>query len=165
MDVVLECTGAFKKPRIFRSTLKLVQKVLVSAPAPGADMTIVYGVNHQSYDPKKHNVVSNASCTTNCLAPVAKVLHETFEIEQGLMTTVHSYTNDQNVLDAGHKDLRQARAASSVNDSHNNRCGGSGWFGSSELKEIKWFGRASPYAKRVHGRSGYTNKKSECRCH
>lgn len=112
VDVVLECTGAFKKAEDFQKHIKAgAKKVLVSAPAPGADMTIVYGVNHQSYDPKKHNVVSNASCTTNCLAPVAKVLHETFEIEQGLMTTVHSYTNDQNVLDAGHKDLRRARAA------------------------------------------------------
>lgn len=112
VDLVLECTGAFKKKEDF---LKHVQggakRVLVSSPAEGADLTIVYGVNHNQYDPSKHVVVSNASCTTNCLAPVAKVLHEKFGIERGFMTTVHSYTNDQRLLDGGHKDLRRARAA------------------------------------------------------
>ncbi|MCP6657854.1 type I glyceraldehyde-3-phosphate dehydrogenase, partial [Klebsiella pneumoniae] len=80
-------------------------------PATNEDITIVMGVNHDAYDPKKHNIISNASCTTNCLAPVAKVLHETFGIEKGLVTTVHSYTNDQQILDLPHKDLRRARAA------------------------------------------------------
>lgn len=112
VDIVLECTGAFKKKEEF---LKHIQggakRVLVSAPADGADLTVVVGVNHQNYDPSKHHVVSNASCTTNCLAPVAKVLHEKFQIERGMMTTVHSYTNDQRILDGGHKDLRRARAA------------------------------------------------------
>ncbi len=111
-DIVLECTGAFKSKDDF---MKHVQggakRVLVSAPADGVDLTAVFGINHAKYDPATHFVISNASCTTNCLAPVAKVLHETFGIEQGLMTTIHSYTNDQPVLDAGHKDLRRARAA------------------------------------------------------
>jgi glyceraldehyde 3-phosphate dehydrogenase len=112
VELVLECTGAFKSKEDF---LKHIQggakKVLVSAPADGADLTAVYGINHAQYDPSKHQVVSNASCTTNCLAPLAKVIHENFGIEHGLMTTVHSYTNDQQVLDAVHKDLRRARAA------------------------------------------------------
>jgi glyceraldehyde 3-phosphate dehydrogenase len=84
---------------------------MVSAPADGADITMVYGINHESYDPAKHHVVSNASCTTNCLAPLAKVLHDSFEIEQGMMTTIHSYTNDQRILDAPHSDMRRARSA------------------------------------------------------
>jgi len=88
-----------------------VKKVIISAPADGPDATFVLGVNDKSYDPAKHNVVSNASCTTNCLAPVAKVLHETFGIHSGTMTTIHSYTNDQKLLDLPHKDLRRARAA------------------------------------------------------
>jgi glyceraldehyde 3-phosphate dehydrogenase len=111
-DIVLECTGAFKGKDDFMKHIQGgAKRVLVSAPADGADLTVVYGINHGKYDPAAHQVLSNASCTTNCLAPVAKVLNETFGIEQGLMTTVHSYTNDQQVLDAGHKDLRRARAA------------------------------------------------------
>jgi glyceraldehyde 3-phosphate dehydrogenase len=85
--------------------------VIVSAPATDPDVTLVLGVNEKSYDPAKHHVISNASCTTNCLAPVVKVLHETFGVEKGFMTTIHSYTNDQKILDAPHKDLRRARAA------------------------------------------------------
>ena len=88
-----------------------VKKVIISAPAKNEDITIVLGVNDAAYDPAKHNIISNASCTTNCLAPVAKVLHEHFVIEKGSMTTIHSYTNDQHVLDFPHKDLRRARAA------------------------------------------------------
>ena len=111
-DVVLECTGAFKGKEDFVKHLAGgAKKVLVSAPADGVDLTVVYGINHNSYEPSKHQVLSNASCTTNCLAPVAKVLNDAFGIEQGLMTTIHSYTNDQPVLDAVHKDLRRARAA------------------------------------------------------
>ncbi len=87
------------------------RKVIVSAPATDPDLTIVLGVNDKAYDPAKHHILSNASCTTNCLAPVAKVLHETFGIEKAFMTTIHSYTNDQKILDAPHKDLRRARAA------------------------------------------------------
>lgn len=111
-DIVFECTGAFKGKEDFVKHIQAgAKKVLVSAPADGADLTVVYGINHNQYDPSKHQVVSNASCTTNCLAPLAKVLHEAFGIETGMMTTIHSYTNDQQVLDAGHKDLRRARAA------------------------------------------------------
>lgn len=112
VDVVLECTGAFKKKEEFMAHIQAgAKRVLVSAPADGVDATFVYGVNHQSYDSAKHFVISNASCTTNCLAPLVKVLHETFGVENGTMTTVHSYTNDQQILDAPHKDLRRARAA------------------------------------------------------
>jgi glyceraldehyde 3-phosphate dehydrogenase len=111
-DLILECTGAFKSKEDFLKHLHAgAKKVLVSAPADGVDLTVVFGINHEGYDPSKHQVLSNASCTTNCLAPVAKVLHEAFGIDQGLMTTIHSYTNDQQVLDAPHKDLRRARAA------------------------------------------------------
>ena len=88
-----------------------MKKVIISAPAKNEDITIVLGVNDDAYDPAKHNIISNASCTTNCLAPVVKVLHDKFGIQKGSMTTIHSYTNDQNVLDFPHKDLRRARAA------------------------------------------------------
>jgi glyceraldehyde 3-phosphate dehydrogenase len=112
VDVVLECTGAFKKKEEFMAHIKAgAKRVMVSAPADGVDKTIVYGLNHKSYDPAKDFVISNASCTTNCLAPVVKVLNETFGIENGMMTTIHSYTNDQRILDAPHKDLRRARSA------------------------------------------------------
>lgn len=112
VDLVLECTGAFKSKDDFMKHIHAgAKRVLVSAPADGVDMTVVYGINHEAYDPKAHHVISNASCTTNCLAPVAKVLNESFGIENGMMTTIHSYTNDQHVLDAPHKDLRRARAA------------------------------------------------------
>ncbi|MEO0334938.1 MAG: type I glyceraldehyde-3-phosphate dehydrogenase [Pseudomonadota bacterium] len=112
VDIVLECTGAFKEKADFMKHVEAGAKfVLVSAPAPGADHTMVYGINHESFDPKDHTVVSNASCTTNCLSPLAKVLNDEFGIVSGFMTTVHSYTNDQRILDNGHKDLRRARAA------------------------------------------------------
>ncbi len=112
IDVVLESTGLFTSREKAELHLKAgAKKVIISAPATNEDITIVMGVNSHLYDPKKHNIISNASCTTNCLAPVAKVLHETFGIEKGLVTTVHSYTNDQQILDLPHKDLRRARAA------------------------------------------------------
>ncbi len=112
IDVVLEATGLFTAREKAELHLKAgAKKVVISAPATGEDITIVMGVNHTLYDPKKHHIISNASCTTNCLAPVAKVLHEAFGIEKGLVTTVHSYTNDQQILDLPHKDLRRARAA------------------------------------------------------
>lgn len=112
-DIVLECTGAFKDKSDFMQHINGgAKRVLVSGPAEkGADLTMVYGINHESYDPSKHTVVSNASCTTNCLAPLAKVMNDTFGVEHGTMMTVHSYTNDQKILDAPHKDLRRARAA------------------------------------------------------
>ena len=112
IDVVVESTGLFTNAEDAKKHIRgSVKKVLISAPAKGEDITICMGVNDKSYDPSKHHVISNASCTTNCLAPVAKVLHETFGIESGLMTTIHSYTNDQKLLDLPHPDLRRARAA------------------------------------------------------
>lgn len=111
VDVVLETTGKFKNREQVQPHLDNgAKKVLIAAPAIGEDLTIVLGVNDDMYDPKKHNIISNASCTTNCLAPFTKVLLDNFGIETGLMTTVHSYTNDQKILDAAHKDLRRARA-------------------------------------------------------
>jgi len=112
VDVVLECTGLFTDRAKAEGHITAgAKKVVISAPAKNQDLTIVMGVNHGDYDPAKHHIISNASCTTNCLAPVAKVLLDNFGIERGLMTTVHSYTNDQNLLDLPHKDLRRARAA------------------------------------------------------
>jgi glyceraldehyde 3-phosphate dehydrogenase len=111
-EVVVESTGRFTDGPLAAKHLRgSVKKVIISAPAKGEDVTIVLGVNNEMYDASKHNVVSNASCTTNCLAPVTKVLHEQFGILKGSMTTIHSYTNDQVVLDNIHKDLRRARAA------------------------------------------------------
>ena len=111
-QIVVESTGRFTEAKDASKHLQgTVKKVIISAPAKGEDITIVLGVNDSSYDAAKHHIISNASCTTNCLAPVAKVLHEKFVIEKGSMTTIHSYTNDQNVLDFPHKDLRRARAA------------------------------------------------------
>ena len=112
VDVVLECTGKFTdRDKAAVHLAAGAKRVLVSAPAKGADATFVIGVNEKSFDPSRHAIVSIASCTTNCLAPVLSVLDETFGIERGLMTTVHAYTNDQRVHDAPHKDLRRARAA------------------------------------------------------
>jgi glyceraldehyde 3-phosphate dehydrogenase len=112
VDVVLECTGRFTAREGAQKHLDAgAKKVIISAPAKGPDITIAFGINHDQYDAGKHHIISNASCTTNCLAPVAKTLQDTFGIEKGLMTTVHSYTNDQRVLDLTHEDLRRARAA------------------------------------------------------
>jgi len=111
-QVVIESTGKFTEGEQAKKHLHgPVKKVIISAPAKNEDITIVLGVNEGKYDPARHHVISNASCTTNCLAPVAKVLHDTFKIESGTMTTIHSYTNDQVILDFPHKDLRRARAA------------------------------------------------------
>jgi glyceraldehyde 3-phosphate dehydrogenase len=111
-QVVVESTGKFTKAEEARKHLRgPVKKVIISAPATGEDITIVMGVNEDKYDPAKHHIISNASCTTNCLAPVAKVLQDKFKIVSGTMTTIHSYTNDQVILDFPHKDLRRARAA------------------------------------------------------
>jgi glyceraldehyde 3-phosphate dehydrogenase len=113
VTVVIESTGKYtKRPEVIQHIEKGgAAKVIVSAPATDPDITLVLGVNETSYDPAKHHVLSNASCTTNCLAPVVKVLHDEYGIERGFMTTIHSYTNDQKILDAPHKDLRRARAA------------------------------------------------------
>lgn len=111
-DVVLECTGLFTKKE--KAQLHIqggAKKVIISAPSPDPDLTLAFGVNHTAYKPESHSIISNASCTTNCLAPVAKVIVDTFGVVRGTMTTVHSYTNDQQILDLPHKDLRRARAA------------------------------------------------------
>ena len=111
-QIVVESTGLFADREKAAAHLgDSVQKVIISAPAKSPDLTVCLGVNDDQYDPAQHSVISNASCTTNCLAPIAKVLHETFGIQEGLMTTIHSYTNDQKILDLPHKDLRRARAA------------------------------------------------------
>ena len=112
VDVVFESTGLFTdRDAAAKHIAAGAKRVVITAPAKGPDITVVMGVNNDKYDPAKHQIISNASCTTNCLAPVAKVLHETFGIKKGWMTTVHAYTNDQQLLDLPHKDLRRARAA------------------------------------------------------
>ena len=112
VDVVIESTGFFTDREGAAKHLDGgAKKVIISAPAKGPDVTMVLGVNDDAYDPEAHHVISNASCTTNCVAPLAKVLHDEFTIEQGFMTTIHAYTNDQNILDLPHEDLRRARAA------------------------------------------------------
>ena len=112
IETVMECTGLFRDKEKASGHLEAgAKKVIISAPAKGPDITVVMGVNHHEYDPQKHHIVSNASCTTNCLAPACKVLLDNFGIEKGLMTTTHSYTGDQRLLDFPHKDLRRARAA------------------------------------------------------
>ena len=112
VDIVIESTGRFTDAEKAKAHIQAgARKVLISAPAKGEDITICMGINEKSYDASKHHIVSNASCTTNCLGPLAKVLHENFKIQHGLMTTIHSYTNDQVILDFPHKDLRRARAA------------------------------------------------------
>jgi glyceraldehyde 3-phosphate dehydrogenase len=111
-DIVIESTGLFTDAEKARQHAENgAKKVIISAPAKNEDVTIVMGVNHDTYDPANHTIISNASCTTNCLAPMAKVLHDAFTIERGLMTTIHAYTQDQNLQDGPHKDLRRARAA------------------------------------------------------
>ncbi|MCE7793381.1 glyceraldehyde-3-phosphate dehydrogenase [Salipaludibacillus sp. CUR1] len=111
IDIVVEATGKFTSKEDASLHLKAgAQKVVITAPGKNEDVTLVYGVNEEIYDPESHHIISNASCTTNCLAPVAKVLHDTFTVQSGVMTTVHSYTNDQKNIDNPHKDLRRARA-------------------------------------------------------
>src|SRR6476619_4880246 len=112
VDVVLESTGFFTDREGAQKHLDAgAKKVVISAPATDPDLTLVLGVNDDTYDPEQHHIISNASCTTNCVAPLAKVLHDNFTVEQGFMTTIHAYTNDQQILDLPHKDLRRARAA------------------------------------------------------
>ena len=112
VDIVIESTGLFLTgPQAAAHLAAGAKKVIITAPAKEEDLTIVMGVNHKSYRPREHHIISNASCTTNCLAPPVMVIHETFGIEKAMMTTVHSYTNDQRILDMAHKDLRRARAA------------------------------------------------------
>src|SRR5262249_41749358 len=113
VDIVLECSGAFTDADKAKGHITAgAKKVLISAPAKNEDVTVVLGVNEKDYDPEKHNIISNASCTTNCLAPLAKAIDDEFGIVEGLMTTIHSYTLDQKLLDAAHEDPRRMRAAS-----------------------------------------------------
>src|SRR5262249_57134398 len=115
VDIVIESTGHFTKRDDAQKHIDAgAKKVLISAPATEPDATFVLGVNDDEYDPERHHVISNASCTTNCVAPMAKVLHDAFGIEQGYMTTIHAYTNDQVILDFPHKDLRRARPPAST---------------------------------------------------
>src|SRR5213596_3004956 len=112
VDVVFESTGLFTdRDAAAKHIAAGAKRVVITAPAKGPDITVVLGVNDEKYDPAKHQIISNASCTTNCLAPIAKVIHQTFGLKKGWMTTIHSYTNDQQLLDLPHKDLRRARAA------------------------------------------------------
>ena len=112
VELVMECTGVMKGKEDYQKHLTAgAKKVMISAPADGVDLTVVYGINHELYNSEKHNFISNASCTTNCLAPLAKVLNDTFGIVNGTMMTIHSYTNDQRILDSAHKDLRRSRSA------------------------------------------------------
>lgn len=112
VDIALECSGIFTDAAQAGKHIESgAKKVIISAPATNEDITLVLGVNERRYDPQKHHIVSNASCTTNCIAPMVKVLNDEFGVEQGLMTTIHSYTNDQSILDQGHSDLRRARSA------------------------------------------------------
>lgn len=112
VDIALECSGIFTDAAQAGKHIQSgAKKVIISAPATNEDITLVLGVNERRYDPQKHHIVSNASCTTNCIAPMVKVLNDEFGVEQGLMTTIHSYTNDQSILDQGHSDLRRARSA------------------------------------------------------
>lgn len=112
VDYVMECTGALKGKADYQKHIEAgAKKVMISAPADGVDLTVVYGINHEQYNSEKHTYISNASCTTNCLAPLVKVLNDSFGIENGTMMTIHSYTNDQRILDASHKDARRARSA------------------------------------------------------
>ena len=111
-EIVMECTGALKGKEAFQKHIAAgAKKVMISAPAEGVDLTVVYGINHKQYNPEQHTFISNASCTTNCLAPLVKVLNDSFGIESGTMMTIHSYTNDQRILDASHTDMRRARSA------------------------------------------------------
>jgi len=134
VEIVLECTGRFTDAEKAKAHLKgSVKKVIISAPAKHEDMTIVMGVNEDQYDPKKHHILSNASCTTNCLAPVVKVLHQHLKLLRGFMTTIHAYTGDQRIHDAPHSDLRREGWGFESNP-HHHRSGQGHWFGDPRIK-------------------------------
>ena len=153
VDIALECTGIFTSKEKASAHLEAgARRVLISAPADGVDLTVVYGVNHRKLG-KEHLVVSNASCTTNCLAPVAKVMHEAIGIAQGFMTTIHSYTNDQPVLDQLHKDLYRARAAAlSMIPDFDGRCQGGRAGAAGTEGQARRRGGARADAQRLAGR-------------
>jgi glyceraldehyde 3-phosphate dehydrogenase len=155
VQIVIESTGRFvDKANASKHLRGTVKKVVISAPAKDEDITIVLGVNEKSYDPAKHHVVSNASCTTNCLAPVAKVLHEKFGIDKGSMTTIHSYTNDQNVLDFPHKDLRRARRCHQHDSDDNGRRQGHRARAAGTQRQARWLLDARSHAGRFGGGPG-----------
>jgi glyceraldehyde 3-phosphate dehydrogenase len=162
VEVVVESTGLFTNAEDARKHMRgPVKKVIISAPAKNEDITICIGVNDNVYDPAKHHVISNASCTTNCLSPVAKVIHETFGIESGLMTTIHSYTNDQRLLDLPHSDMRRARAAAlsmiptSTGAAKSNRAGAAGVEG-----QAGWNRDPRSHPGRFAGRSDGANDEA-----
>ena len=146
---MIESTGQFTDADDAKKHLRgTVKKVIISAPAKNEDVTLVLGVNQDKYDPAKHHIISNASCTTNCLAPIAKVINDDFKIVSGTMTTIHSYTNDQVILDFPHKDLRRARAAALSNDSDLNRRGQGVEVGDSGTgRQIGWILHARAHAE------------------
>ncbi len=159
IEVVVESTGLFTKAEDAKKHLKgTVKKVIISAPAKGEDITIVLGVNEKMYDPAKHNIISNASCTTNCLAPAAKVIHDNFKILKGSMTTIHAYTNDQRILDLPHKDMRRARAAAlSMIPTTTGAAKAIGLV----MPELK--GKLDGYSMRVHARRFRSGPCGDCR--
>ena len=154
VDVVFESTGLFtSRDAAAKHVAAGARKVIITAPAKGPDVTVVLGVNDDKYDPAKHQIISNASCTTNCLAPLAKVIHERFGLRKGWMTTIHSYTNDQNLLDLPHKDLRRARGRV-VDHSDDYRRRNGRWRGVARSQgQARWLRHARPDAKRLTGRS------------
>ena len=161
VDIVLECTGLFRDKETASKHLEGgAKKVIISAPAPDPDITIVMGVNHEDYEPGSHHIISNASCTTNCLAPVAKVLLENFGIVSGLMTTVHAYTGDQRLLDFPHKDPSQIKGRSAFHDPHNNRCGqGCGPCTAGAYGQTQRPGRSGTHPQCLSGGPGGQNGK------
>ena len=162
-QVVIEATGKFTKGELAKQHLRgTVKKVIITAPATNEDITIVMGVNEDKYDPAKHHVISNASCTTNCLGPIAKVINDNFKIVCGTMTTIHSYTNDQVILDFPHKDLRRARAAGVVHDSDLNRRRQGHLPGNSRLeRQARWLRHAGADTQRFGRGPGRVRRKED----
>src|SRR6185369_4215235 len=154
-QVVVESTGHFTDANDAKKHMRgPVKKVIISAPAKNEDVTLVLGVNQDKYDPAKHHIISNASCTTNCLAPIVKVINDNFKIVSGTMTTIHSYTNDQVILDFPHKDLRRARSGA-VHDSYDHRRGkGSEAGHSGNGREAGRIRHSRAHAECFGGRSG-----------
>jgi glyceraldehyde 3-phosphate dehydrogenase len=150
IDLVIEGTGKFTKGEQAKAHLDAGAKwVLITAPAKGVDLTVVYGVNEKTLDPAKHRIVSNGSCTTNCLAPVVKVLLEQFGIAHGLLTTIHAYTNDQRILDLPHKDLRRARPRRWPRSSRSSRGSLTAWRYASRPQTSRWWTSPSPPRSRL----------------
>ena len=162
-QVVIESTGHFTDANDAKKHLRgSVKKVIISAPAKNEDVTLVLGVNQEKYDAAKHNIISNASCTTNCLAPIAKVINDTFKIVSGTMTTIHSYTNDQVILDFPHKDLRRARAAAiNMIPTSTGAAKALKLVFARSGRQARWFRHARAYAERFCSRSGGVGGKED----